>query len=323
MADYSVLDNGSNLVLEVTLVSWQEMQSQFNIAIRPKGQTGSASWPQAQVFLPMFLVPDLLANLSDPNSAGLVQTNDRLSGAGTIGRFNSDFTISNNSGTGRVVLNESQWKNTIDCLNRLYLDNVVIKSIGRCFRMHLINIVRELGLDNPQANGGRFKTTQWYDYRYDSPKNYPGGSGNGGSVNYQNNNGIQQNGSTQQAHPNSVDDASYRTSSAGFSSNGRSGFNGGVNNTPSYPANHPAQPHPAPMGMPAGTAMPTMPSGITQQVGMNNPVPGMSTNPGSSIPMGRPMPTLPDGGGAQSGMGVTSAMAGSIQDMLNSTFRQE
>ena len=187
MADYSVLDNNSQLVLESTLVSWQESQPQFNIAIRPKGQAGSTSWPKAQVFLPVYLMPDLLANLTDPNSAGIVQTNDRLNGAGTIGRFNSDFTITNNSGTGRVTLNEMQWKNTIAYFNQMYIESSVIKANGRCIRMHLINLLRELGLDDPDKNGGKFKTTQWYDYRFDSPKNFPRNS-------VDNNSGYAQNG---------------------------------------------------------------------------------------------------------------------------------
>lgn len=312
MADFSVLDSNTGMVLDSTLVSWLEIQPQFNIAIKPRAQAGTMPRAVAQVQLPVYLIPDLIANISDPNSSGLVQVNDKLNGISTVGRFNLDFTITNNNGSGRVSLNEPQWRSLIEYFNNFYLKATEIKAIGRCVRMHFINLLREIGLDTPDGNN-RFKTTPWYDYQYDTVKNFPKNNNN------KPNNTVNRNynpnyNNVQNKNFNSVDDASYRKTSTGFGQGGNSYNQQRVNPAPSSGT---------PLNM---RGMPPLANNTqqanTQQGGMNNPVSDNNTRSGSTIPMGVPMPDIQMSGNAQNPNENTAMYNDSIQDMLNATFKQ-
>lgn len=304
MADFSVFDNNSQMFLEITLVTWLENQNQFNLSIRPKGQRGSIAKPMAQAIVPLYLMNDLIANLSNPNTSGVISTNDNLYGSGSVGRFNNEFTITNNSGSARVTFNDVQWKILIDYFINMSSKAQEIKAIGRNVRMHVINLLRELGIDQPIMDK-YFKTTTTYDYRYDSPSRVSElnrNNGNGNS-NY-----------SQKKNPNSIDGASYRNTSTGMS---------GGNDVRVNPATHPANINPAPLDInnPIANNFTQL---NTQPIG--NPVPGLSTNPGSNIPLGNPMPPLPpmgNLGSAQIPNGNMGAYTSSIQDMLNSTFNQQ
>ena len=295
MADFSVFDNNSQMFLEITLVSWLENANQFNLSIRPRGQKGIQSKAVAQAIVPLYLMNDLIANLSNPNTSGVISTNDNLYGSGNVGRFNNEFTITNNSGSGRVSFNDAQWKILVDYFTHMSSKAQEIKAIGRNIRMHMINLFRELGIDQPNANG-YFKTTQNYDYRYDSAKNYPGNTNNGNS-NYRSNNNLQRNS-------NSIDDATYRSTPQGMPN---SGMRGNSNANPALLGNMPSQNF---------TQQNTQ---RTQQLG--NPSSDNNVNSGPSIPLGSPMPPLPNiGSSALNLNGSMGEYTGSIQDMLNSTF---
>ena len=287
MASYSVIDNNNNLVLEASLTAWTEYQPSLNISIRPKNSANQQVRALASAFIPVFLVPKLVDNMKDPNSNGMVQCNNQFSGPTSIGRFGNDFTISNNNGSGKVILDEMQWRDTINYFSLMYENAQLIKEIGRIVRMQMINVLREIGLDIPDQNG-RWKSTPWYDYKLDQNQNR---NNNSNTNNYSHNN-------------NTIDGASYGNTTTGVNP-------GGMRVTqPSYPA--PGQPNVPQMG--------------TQPLGMNNTsVPG-GNNLGSTIPLGVPMPPLPNmaGGNAQSSIGNMksrpTSMAGGIQDALGSTF---
>ena len=283
MASYSVIDNNSQLVLEASLTSWTEYQPSLNISIRPKNSSNQQVRALASAFLPVFLVPKLVDNMKDPNTNGMVQCNNQFSGATSIGRFGNDFTISNNNGSGKVILDEIQWRDTINYFSLMYENAQLIKEIGRTVRMQVINILREIGLDTPDQNG-RFKTTPWYDYRLDQN---PNRNNNSNTNNYS-------------RSSTSMDDASHGNMTTGVNP-------GGMRVTqPSYPV----------------PGIPSVPQMGTQPLGMNTSVPG-GNNPGSTIPMGVPMPPLPNMANAQASIGNMKSgptMAGGIQDALGSTF---
>ena len=298
MAAYSVMDNTNNMILEMSLQAFTEFQPQLQIDIKPRPQQGGGMvQPVASAAVLVYQLPGLINNMTNPMDSAMLQINNRNSGTSNVGRMGNDFIITNNNGSFKVTLMDSQWSDTYNYVKLMYENASLIKEIGRNVRMHVINVLREIGLDMPV--NGRFKATNFYDYRIDSNLR--------GNSNFSHSEGVSTMGAM----------------NAGFSQNGRTPIQGNLNNSAGVS-------NPAPlMGMPTGTAMPPLPvntQGI-QQGGVNPVVPGNGTMPGSSIPnMGSPMPPLPvapgNGGNANSSSGDTSSLSSGIQDMLSTAFQQ-
>lgn len=282
MASYSVMDNNNQLVLEASLTSWTEYQPSLNISIRPKNSLNQQSRALASAFMPVYLVPKLIDNMRDPNTNGMVQCNNQFSGPTSIGRFGNDFTISNNNGSGKVILDEMQWRDTINYFTLMYENAQLIKEIGRTVRMQVINILREIGLDTRDQNG-RWKTTPWYDYRMDQIAN-----NNSNTNNY--------------SHSStSMDGASHGNMTTGVNP-------GGMRvSQPSYPA----------PGVSSVPQMGTQPLGMnnTSVSGGNNP--GSTIPMGVPMP---PIPNMANAQTSMGNMKSGPTMAGGIQDALGSTF---
>ena len=298
MAGYSVTDFNNNLMLEMNLNAFTEFQPQLQIDIKNRPMKGAGMQsPQASIQILVYQLPQLLANMSNPMDSAILQVNNN-GNTGNVGRMANDFVIVNNNGTFKVTLNDSQWSDTYNYVKQMYDNASLIKEIGRNVRMHIINVLREVGLDNPV--NGRFRATNFYDYRIDQTlrggnNNNNFSTGDGASPSGAIHNGFSNNGRM----PNQMGGMPQMINSAGIS-------------------------NPAPsIGMPSNMVMPPVQTN-TQPGGINSLSSGNNTIPEGSTPnMGSPMPSIPNpsvGGNGSPSSGSPVSLSSGIQDMLNSAF---
>ena len=298
MAGYSVTDFTNNLMLDMSLNAFTEFQPQLQIDIRNRPMKGGGMQaPQASIPVLVYQLPHLLANINNPMESAVLQINNN-GNTGNVGRMANDFVIVNNNGTVKVTLNDNQWSDTYNYVKQMYDNASLIKEIGRNVRMHIINVLREIGLDNPV--NGRFRATNFYDYRIDQSlrggnNNNNFSTGDGASPSGAMHNGFSNNGRM----PNQPASMPQMVNSAGIS-----------NSAPS-------------IGMPSGMAMPSVPMN-TQPNGINSLPSGNNTiSEGAPPNMGSPMPPIPNpsiGGNGSPSNSSPASLSSGIQDMLNNAF---
>ena len=187
LSSFTCYDTQKELFLEFGLTTWTSYHPSLNICIRPKsgGYRGATS-----AYLQVQYLNSLIANVTNPSATAMIQYGGRNSNnSGTVGRSGNDFQIMNQSGTVFVTLEETQWNNLIQYLTLMYNYAPLIKEIGNCVRMHMIDLLRQVGVDQMDPSTNRYRTTMWYSSK-DNANNEDGpsyGNNNNNRGNYGNN----------------------------------------------------------------------------------------------------------------------------------------
>lgn len=274
---FTCYDAQRELFLEFGLTTWTSYAPSLNVTIRGKRGGGNS----VNAFLPINNFPQLLANINSPTTASQIQFNYKNS-SGSFGRENDNFTINSSNGSAIVTLNETQWKDIQQYLNLMYMYAPMIREIGNCVRMHLIDVLTQVGLNPIDPNTNRTRATAWYGNTDNSNSNYQRNNNN-----YQNR---QQNNQQQNHQAPNMNMPAMPPMMGG-------------NNAPNMGA---------PMMTPpvAGANMPPMAQpGTMPNIGA--PMPNFATPPVAGSNMG---------GGAAPATGTTANFADGLQNMLNGAF---
>ena len=323
MASYSVLNKSLQVVLDIDYECFSEFQPACNFIIRPlPSKAQPLSRAIAQVYVPTYLIVQMIQNLSNPQLPCISVT--YTSGTTQIGRQENAFIISGINGSAQIALQESQWNDTIEYLKLIYQFGPLAKVIGKTTRLHIINVLRQLGLDVSSKDtygNDRYLTTQYWDK--DAGKNnnmniidiiadkvankilmrMNNTNNNSNSVmgNNQLNNNISNNSNSNNFTRSYVDSTTSTMQSV---------------NPVGYNNNNVI--NPAPIGIPQGMVMPPLPPQPPIQQGVNNNQTLLDNNKPLSTPnpVNIPMPPLPQG--MDNGDG---GMVSGIQDMLKDAFK--
>lgn len=167
--------SGNNLILECGMTTWTNYVPSLSINIKQKGNTKGLAFAYLQVHM----MPNLINNVTNPATNGLVQASGNNNGATSFGRMGNDFIVQAPQGSYTIGMDDNQWANFAQYLTYMYNYAPVIKEVGICVRMHMMNLLRQAGLDGRDASG-RSALTPWY--MEDKNFNNQGGGG------YNNNN---------------------------------------------------------------------------------------------------------------------------------------
>ena len=154
---FTCYDAQKELFLEFGLTTWTSYPPSLNISIRGKAR-GNAN---TNAFLPINHFPNLIANITNPETSSPIQFNYK-NGSGSFGRDGDNFQIITGNGTVYVTLTNGQWKDIIQYLNLMYMYAPMIKEIGNTVRMHLIDVLTQVGLNPIDPATNRTKATSWY-----------------------------------------------------------------------------------------------------------------------------------------------------------------
>lgn len=314
MASYSVLNKGMQVVLDIDYECFSEFQPACNFIIRPLPLKAQVSRAMAQIYVPTYLIIQMIQNLSNPQNPCISVT--YTNGTTQVGRQDNAFIISGPNGSAQITLQDSQWNDTIEYLKLMYQFAPLAKVIGKTTRLHVINIMRQLGLDVSSKDtygNDRYLTTQYWDK--DAGKNNNmniidiiadkvankilSRMNNSAVSNNQLNNNINNNSSTNSFTRSYVDSTTSTTPSVNPVGNNNNVIN------------------PVSIGIPQGMAMPPLPPQQPVQQGVNNQtLSGNNNQLSGPNPVNIPMPPLPQG--IDNGDG---GMVNGIQDMLANTFK--
>ena len=294
MASYSVVNNEMRVVMEIDYECFSEFQPACNFIIRPVPSKNQPSRAMAQVYVPTYLIIQLVQNFINPQSSNVTVNwgNNQTS----IGRQDNVFYINGTNGTAQIPLQDSQWNDTIEYLKLIYQFGPIAKIAGKTARLHTINLLRQLGLDvqiKDSYGNDRYLTTQYWDK--DAGKN-----------------------GTYNIIDVIADKVANKILSKLNTNNNSSSNNfsrGHVDSaTSTMPGINPiGNPNPAPMGIPQGMAMPPLPPNPVIQQRENSQIPLGGNTPPNPI-KNIPMPPLPEAG-VNNG-----SMVRGIQDILSDTF---
>ena len=295
MASYSVVNKEMQVVLEIDYECFSEFQPACNFVIRPVPSRNQPSRAMAQIYVPTYLIAQLIQNFINPSNIAVSVTYGN--GQTNLGRQDNAFYINGTNGTAQIVLQDSQWNDTIEYLKLVYQFGPIAKIAGKAARMHTINLLRQLGLDIPtKDNYGneRYLTTQYWDK--DAGKN-----------------------NTTNIIDIIADKVANKILSKININNNVSNDNFSRSHVDSTTGTIPGIPignnNPASIGIPQGMAMPPLqPQQRQIQQGDNSQIPLGGNTPPKPNPMSIPMPPLPGAGNGNGGM------VNGIQDILSKTF---
>ena len=160
----------SDAFLDMQLETWNDYSSNalvlFAIRKRGVGKNLVAIKPSSS------LIPEIVENIENPKETNSVEFRGESS-SGKIGRSSSkpsSLIISNQYGTVEIVFDDKKFAEITDYLRLIYRNEFLIKDICRNVRMHVVNVLREVGMD--PLPEGRFATTGFYDNRMDKKEGY-------------------------------------------------------------------------------------------------------------------------------------------------------
>ena len=181
LAGFAIKDYSQSLLLSLELNAYSEYQPNFMLSVVRPPQQKEANYTSSQrnvVATPLSLedATRLANHLKAPNEFPSLEIRNIFNSQVVIERINDgkNLYISSNhptSGTRDITLSfdEAQFKALIDYLGYMVYNASLIKEIGRNVRMQMINLLRELGIDTLNPNNNQYRTTQWYDGRFERP----------------------------------------------------------------------------------------------------------------------------------------------------------
>lgn len=190
MATFSCFNVNDRKVLELDYQCYSDNKiPKMRIDIRPMGVAGGGmAKSEAYTMVTINNFPSLIKNMENPNAVSVVQVGNGKTWNCLVGRVENNFTIQNGNVSGAINLNDNQWIDLIEYFKLMYTNGAMIRAICKNNRMHMINLLRQCGLDTME--NGRYKTTPWYDSNYDpyensrSNENGGGGYSSNGNNNY-------------------------------------------------------------------------------------------------------------------------------------------